>query len=136
MASTRSSVITAIFTYYPLFLTCSTTVLNIMILIIFSQSNFLKRPTIGYMRAMAVIDALMMYGWNLDQFFRLKYGFEVDALTVLSCKLATYYNYVLTQSSAWLRVWMCIDRFLTLYQVRQRRAVHLHRRVTDRKSVV
>ncbi|CAF1401879.1 unnamed protein product, partial [Rotaria sordida] len=39
-----------------------------------------------------------------DHFFRLKFGFEVDRLTVLSCKLSTYINHFLNQSSAWLRV--------------------------------
>lgn len=129
MFASRSSATITFFTYYPLFLTCMTTVLNSITLIVFYQRVFRQRPTIRYMRAMAIVDALMLYGWNLDHFFALKYGFEIDRLSVLSCKLATYFNHVLTQSSAWLRVWMCVDRFLTLHQVRQRRAVYQHRRV-------
>jgi hypothetical protein len=89
---------------------------------------FYQRPTIRYMRAIALVDMLMLYGWNLDHFFRLKFGFEVDRLTVLSCKISTYLNHFLSQSSAWLRVWMCIDRFCTLNQVRHRRTIYQHRR--------
>ena len=129
MADSRSSAMTSFFTYYPLFLTCMTTVLNSFILLVFYQKVFRQRPTIRYMRAMAIVDALMLYGWNLDHFFNLKYGFEVDRLNVLSCKLATYFNHVLIQTSAWLRVWMCVDRFLILNQVSQRRAVYQDRRV-------
>ncbi len=130
MATRRPSVGTLVFTYYPLCLTCLTTVLNILIIIVFYGKVFRQRPTIGYMRAIALVDMLMLYGWNLDHFFNLKFGFELQRLTVLSCKFLTYFNHFITQSSAWLRVWMCIDRYCTLNQVRQRRAVYQHRRVT------
>lgn len=129
MSTRRASTITTLFTYYPLCLTCVTTVLNSLILIILCQKVFRQRPTIAFMRVIACVDTLMLYGWNLDHFFRLRYGFEVDRLSVISCKLSTYSNHVLSQSSAWLRVWMCVDRFFALRQIRQRRAVHPQRRV-------
>lgn len=130
MEERRSSIETLVFTYYPLCLTCVTTVLNIITIIVFYQKVFCQRPTIRYMRATAFIDMFMLYGWNLDHFFRLKFGFELDRLSVVSCKISTYLNHVLSQSSAWLRVWMCIDRFCALNQVRQRRAIYQHRRIT------
>ncbi|CAF1512333.1 unnamed protein product [Adineta steineri] len=129
MSSHHLSVITILATYYPLCLTCVTTILNSLVIIIFYQKVFRQRPTIRYMRVIAFVDIFLVYGWNLDHFFRLKFGFEVDRLSVLSCKLSTYFNHVLSQSSAWLRVWMCADRFYALNQVRQRRAIHQHRRV-------
>jgi hypothetical protein len=129
MAARRPSIGTIVFTYYPLCLTGVTTVLNSLTIIVLYQKVFRQRATIGYMRAMALVDMLMLYGWNLDHFFLLKFGFEVDRLTVLSCKLSTYYNHFLVQSSAWLRVLMCIDRFCALNQVQQRRAIYQHRRV-------
>ncbi|CAF0829848.1 unnamed protein product [Adineta ricciae] len=129
MTTRRLSVVASLFTYYPLALTCVTTVLNILIIIILSQKVFRQRPTMRYMLVIAFVDMFLLYGWNLDHFFRLKYDFEVDRLSVLSCKLSTYINHVLSQSSAWLRVWMCVDRFCALNQIRQRRAVHQHRRV-------
>jgi hypothetical protein len=130
MATRRSSVGTLVFTYYPLCLTCLTTVLNSLIIIVFYQKVFRQRPTIRYMRAIALVDALMLYGWNLDHFFNLKFGFELDRLTILSCKLSTYLNHFLIQSSAWLRVGMCIDRYCTLNRVRQHRVIYQHHRVT------
>jgi hypothetical protein len=129
MATRRPSIGTTIFTYYPLCLTCMTTVLNSLTIIILYQKIFRQRPTIRFMRVIAFIDLVLLYGWNLDHFFRLKFGFELDRLSVFSCKISTYLNHFLSQSSAWLRVWMCFDRFWTLNQVRQRRAIHQHRRV-------
>ena len=123
------SIVRLICTYYPLGLTCLTSLLNSLTLIILSRKVFQQRPIIRYMRAIAIVDILMLYGWNLDHFFRLQFGFEMDRLTVLSCKFSTYFNHVLTQSSAWLRVWMCINRYCTLNQLRTRRTNHhQHRR--------
>jgi len=124
-----TSVSLIISTYYPLCLTCVTTILNSLTIFVLYQDVFRQRPAVRYMRAMAIVDMLMLYGWNLDHFFRLKFGFEVDRLTVATCKILIYLNHLLSHSSAWLRVWMCIDRFLTLNQVRQRRAIYQHRRV-------
>ncbi|CAF1505581.1 unnamed protein product [Rotaria magnacalcarata] len=129
MPSRRASLGTLVFTYYPLCLTCATTILNSLILIILYQKVFRQRPTILYMRAIALIDIVLLYGWNLDHFFRLKFGFEVDRLSVISCKLSTYLNHFLNQSSAWLRVCMCIDRFYSLNQIRHCRINDRHRRV-------
>ncbi|CAF2480058.1 unnamed protein product [Rotaria sp. Silwood2] len=129
MATRRSSVGTILFTYYPLCLTCMTTILNSLTLIILYQKVFRQRPTILYMRVIALIDIFILYGWNLDHFFRLKFGFEIDRLTVVSCKLSTYINHFLNQSSAWLRVWMCVDRFSALNQIRQSRTNNRYRRV-------
>lgn len=123
-----SSIVTLIFTYYPLGLTCLTTLLNSFTLFILSREVFQQRPIFHYMRAIAIIDIFILYGWNLDHFFRLQFGFEMDRLTVFSCKLFTYFNHVLTQSSAWLRVWMCINRFWTLNQLQTHRTKHQHRR--------
>lgn len=123
-------IITSILTYYPLCLTCMTTVLNSLTLIIFSRKVFHQRPIIRYMRVIALVDILMLYGWNLDHFFRFQFGFELDRLTVFSCKLSTYFNHLLPQLSAWLRVWMCIHRFWNLTQLQQHRNAHQHRRAT------
>jgi hypothetical protein len=98
-------------------------------LIIFCQKRFRQRPTIHYIRIIAFIDILILYGWNLDNFFRLKFGFELERLTVLTCKLSTYFNNVIHQSSAWLRVLMCTDRFYTLNQIQQRQTINRHRYV-------
>ena len=71
----RSSIITQILTYYPLILTVIGTILNSLILIIFSQDKFRQRP------------------------------------------IFSFYNHVVNQSSAWLRVLMCADRFYMLNRI-------------------
>lgn len=127
MIINRSSFLTQIFTYYPLCLTIISTILNSLILIIFLRKKFRQRPFSYYIRFIAFIDILILYGWNLDNFFRLKYYFELEKLTILTCKLLSYYNNVVNQSSAWLRVLMCADRFYTLNQIQQRQRIDRNR---------
>jgi len=123
----RSSLLTQIFTYYPLSLTCLSTILNSLTLIIFSRKRFRQRPTIHYIRAIALIDILILYGWNLDNFFRLKFSFDLERFTIVTCKFSAYFNNVINQSSAWLRVLMCADRFYTLNKIQQHQALDRHR---------
>lgn len=116
-----------IIAYYPLFLVIIGTIFNLLTLIILCQSTFndnKKLPTIYYMRAIAIFDILMLYGWNLDHFFLNVYGFLLQRYSIISCKILSFLNYFSAQSSAWLRVFMCIDRYIFLS--------HLHRKWFNR----
>jgi hypothetical protein len=55
METHRPSVGTIVFTYYPLYLTCLTTILNSLTIIVLYQKVFRQRPTIRYMSAIAFI---------------------------------------------------------------------------------
>lgn len=114
-------------TYYPLLLTIVNTILNGWILIILFRKKFRQRPTTHYMRAVALADLFMIYGWNLDHFFRFQFGFEVDRLNIFTCKIFLFFNNGFLQSAAWFRVWLCIDRFHTLQRISQRRTMAEHR---------
>ena len=103
--------------YYSLFLMISGTSLNILTFIIFCRAKFRKgdeRPTIHYMRAIAIVDIMMLYGWNFDHYLANIYGFYVKGLTIGSCKFIIFLNYFAPQVSAWLRVFICLDRYLSL----------------------
>lgn len=93
------------------------------------RKKFRQRPTTHYMRAIAMVDILMIYGWNLDHFLRLRFGFEIDRLTIITCKIFMYFNNSCNQAAAWFRVLMCADRLYTLNQVRQSRTMTRHRTV-------
>ena len=104
-------------TYYPLFLVIEGTILNLFTLIILSRATFRDRrqqTTIYYMRAIAIFDILMLYGWNLDHYISSVYGLLLQKHSILLCKLLSFLNYFTAQSSAWLRVFMCFDRYLWL----------------------
>ena len=103
--------------YYPLFLIIVGTVLNSIALSILCRRSFKdtkKQPTIQYMRAIAIFDVLMLYGWNLQHYLSSVYGFTLERYSIASCKIFLFLGYFTTQSTSWLRVFVCLDRYLSL----------------------
>jgi hypothetical protein len=103
--------------YYPLVLIIIGTILNLFTLIILCRTSFKntkKRPTLYYMRAIAILDILILYGWNLDHYLEGTTGIKLDTYSVISCKFFSFINYFTYQVSAWLRVFICFDRYLSL----------------------
>ncbi|CAF3158202.1 unnamed protein product [Rotaria socialis] len=103
--------------YYPLALIIFGTALNLLNFSILWRPAFRdthKRPTIHYMRTIAIFDILMLYGWNFDHFLYGAYGFTLSGYSVPFCKIFSFWNYFTCQVSAWLRVFICLDRYLSL----------------------
>jgi hypothetical protein len=104
-------------TYYPLVLIIVGTLFNFLTFAILCQATFRntkKWSTIHYMRVIAIFDILMLYGWNLDHYLTGAYGFALQTYSVPSCKFFSFLNYFAAQVSAWLRVFICLDRYLAL----------------------
>jgi hypothetical protein len=66
------------------------------------------------MRTIAIFDILMLYGWNLNHYVSAVYDFTLLQSSIPSCKLISFISYFTTQTSAWLRVFLCWDRYLSL----------------------
>jgi hypothetical protein len=104
-------------TYYPFTLVIVGTLFNFITLAIFCRPIFRdtsRRPIIHYMRTITIFDILMLYGWNLDHYLSSAHGFTLYQYTVPSCKIVSFINYFAPQVSAWLRVFICLDRYLSL----------------------
>ncbi|CAF0873059.1 unnamed protein product [Adineta ricciae] len=113
--------------YYSLFLTIIGTILNLFSFIILYRAPFRNgnnRGTLHYMRTIAIFDILMLYGWNLDHYLAQIYGLTLLRYSVLSCKVVTFVSYFTAQVSAYLRVFICIDRYFSLSRIRP---VWIHR---------
>ncbi|CAF2341275.1 unnamed protein product [Rotaria sp. Silwood2] len=110
----RAAVITA---HYSLILVFIGTSLNIITFIILCRSTFRNtktKPIIHYMRTMAIFDILMLYGWNLDHYLANIHGFTFSRQAIPLCRFFSFLNYFAAQTSAWLRVFVCLDRYLSL----------------------
>jgi hypothetical protein len=102
--------------YYPFTLIIVGTLLNLLTLIILCRPTFRdtkKQPIIHYMRAIAIFDILMLYGWNLDHYLQIVHGYILLTYSIGSCKFFGFLNYFAAQCSAWLRVFICLDRYLS-----------------------
>ncbi|CAF2645199.1 unnamed protein product [Rotaria sp. Silwood2] len=103
--------------YYSLTLIIVGTLFNIITLFILCRSKFKSaraRPTLHYMRTMAIFDILMLYGWNLDHYLKNIYQIRIVTSSLISCKIISFLSFFAPQSSAWLRVFVCLDRYLSL----------------------
>jgi len=56
----------------------------------------------------------MLYGWNFDDYLYYAHGFTLLSYSVTSCKIVAFLDYFTLQLSAWLRVFICLDRYLSL----------------------
>ena len=104
-------------TYYSLTVIIVGTLFNLLTLFILCRPIFRdtgKRPAIHYMRAIAIFDIFMLYGWNLDHYLLGAHGYTLQTYTVASCKIASFLNYFAPQVCAWVRVAICLDRYLSL----------------------
>ena len=109
--------------YYPLFLVIGGTILNVFTYFILSRipcGSRRKQATIRYMRYIAIFDILMLYGWNLDHFMANVHGFLLQKSSILLCKLLSFLNYFSAHCSAWLRVLMCFDRYMSLSRLHRK----------------
>jgi hypothetical protein len=93
--------------YYAFSLIVVGTIFNLLTFIILCQPKFRdanERPTLRYMRVVAIFDILILYGWNFDHYTLTIYGFELTRYTFTSC------NY------SWLRIFIAsIISFFTLF---------------------
>lgn len=103
--------------YYPLTLIIVGTLLNLLTFVVLCRPTFRdvkKQPIIHYMRTIAIFDIFMLYGWNLDHYLSIVHGFILLTYSIPTCKFFGFLNYFASQSSAWLRVFISLDRYLSV----------------------
>jgi hypothetical protein len=113
----ESSILLTVVAYYAFTLIIVGTALNLLTFVILCRKKFRnmkERPTLYYMRAVVIVDILMLYGWNFEHYLSIVYGFAFRNYTIVSCKLFMFLNYLTHHTSAWLRVFICLDRYLSL----------------------
>ncbi|CAF0975163.1 unnamed protein product [Rotaria sp. Silwood1] len=117
--------------YYSLILVIIGTLFNCLTFFVLCRSTFRDkkaRPIIHYMRTIAIFDILMLYGWNLDHYLVIVHEFRLVKYSIVSCKCISFISYFTSQTSAWLRVFVCFDRYLSLS--------HFHRPWMNRSKTV
>ena len=98
------------------------TIFNLFTFIVLCRASFYdtkRQPTIHYMRAIAIFDILMLYGWNFQHYLSSVYDITVSGYSLPGCKIYLFVSYFTAQSAAWLRVFVCLDRFLSLNYLRK-----------------
>ncbi|CAF1257485.1 unnamed protein product [Didymodactylos carnosus] len=100
---------------YSLLLTIFGTIGNLLSLFIFLKSKILRKySTCKFLIALAIIDTLSLYWWNLQRFYKVYFGFTYNKLSVASCRISMFMAYSTLEISSWLLVLMSLDRFLNI----------------------
>lgn len=117
------SIESKIVAYYSLTLLIVGTVFNFITFLVLCRPRFVNktRPTLHYMRAMAIFDILMLYGWNLDHYFSTVGNIKILRYSIASCRFFSFLSYFAPQTSAWLRVFVCMDRYLSVSRLHRTR---------------
>jgi hypothetical protein len=113
----ESSISVTAVAYYAFTLIIVGTAFNLLTFVVLCRKKFRnmkERPTLYYMRAVVIFDIFMLYGWNFEHYLSIVYGFAFREYTIASCKLFMFSNYLSHHTSAWLRVFICLDRYLSL----------------------
>ncbi|CAF1676102.1 unnamed protein product, partial [Rotaria magnacalcarata] len=113
---TTESTVSLMVAYYSLVLIVIGTLMNLLTCFILCQSSFRdkkSKPIIHYMRTITIFDNLMLYGWNLNHYTVTVYKLNLLEYSILSCKIISFSSYFTPQVSAWLRVFVCLDRYLS-----------------------
>ena len=108
--------------YHSLALMIIGTLLNFLTFVILCRKKFRNtraRPTLHYMRAVAIFDILMLYGWNLDHYLSSIHRIRILGQSIFSCRFFSFLSYFCPQTSAWLRVWISFDRFLSMHYLQR-----------------
>ena len=88
---------------------------NTICFIIFRfHPSFKKMPSMVFLSFVAVSDTIALFEWNLNHFTQLVYNTDISIVTLASCKIFTFVQYVTLQSSALILSIMCVDRYITV----------------------
>ncbi|CAF1363874.1 unnamed protein product [Adineta ricciae] len=107
--------------YYNLLMVILGTIFNATTFFVFCRAKFRNtaaRPVIHYMRAIAIIDFVGLYGWTFESYISTIYNISLTySYTVASCKFAWFFNFWTLQASAWLHVFVSFDRYLFMSRI-------------------
>ena len=114
-SSNESEHVNAFIAHFNLIPICLGLVGNTICFLIFRfHSSFNKMPSMMFLSFVAVTDTIALFEWNLNHFTVLVYGVDISISTLGYCKIYTFTQYVVIQSSALILSVMCIDRYVTV----------------------
>lgn len=86
---------------------------NLLNFLVFSRKKFEKLATKNIFRTIAVIDTFCLLQ-IIDKFFQYGFGFYLRKYSNLTCKVFTFLIYSFGPMSAWLLVFISIERFISI----------------------
>lgn len=92
---------------------------NILNFLVFSRKKFEKLATRNIFKTIAVIDTFCLLQ-IIDHFFKYGFGFYLRRQSNLTCKMFTFLIYSFGPMSAWLLVFISVERFISISRMSSR----------------
>ena len=106
------------FTWLPLgFIAIGIVFNTIMGLILLKNKEAKKVNCFLYLAVIALFDTLSLFTWNLDEFLRPNYNFEIENLNIHTCRIFLYIQFVSLQVGSVLRSLLCIERYYFVMKI-------------------
>lgn len=87
---------------------------SISFLVFRLHPSFKKMPTMVLLSFVAVFDTFALYGWNLNHYSTLIYGYDILFLTLAGCRFFNFLQFTSMQISALILSVVCIDRYVAV----------------------
>lgn len=101
--------------FIPLLWIAMGLVFNTICFVIFRFTpEFRKMSSMVFLSFVVIIDTFSLFNWNFKKFTIPRYGWEIEYLSIFTCKVFAFFQYYLLQASAFLLCFVSIDRFITI----------------------
>jgi hypothetical protein len=106
--------------YYPLVLIIIGTIFNLASFFVMHRRNLSKYSCMRILSILALVDAFVLYQWNLNTFFKYNLskapGYEdLEEMSLFYCRFISYFAFSLLQISSWLLSLVSFDRLMIMY---------------------
>lgn len=108
---------------YCLLLVIFGTIGNIFIICFCLRRRLRHYTTFIFILFMCITDTLSLYVWCLDHFLESFFGFTIEELSPISCRIGFFIQFFSLQSSSWLLVSSSMDRYLGV-RIKQWRSIY------------
>lgn len=91
------------------------TIGNLLTFLILLRKNVYKHSCMRYLAALCLIDTFCLYTWNFSTVYSIIFRErKIEHEGVIYCRLFSFYNYFMLQSSSWIMCAIGMDRIATV----------------------
>ena len=80
----------------------------------FSQ-EFRHNSSMVYLSFIVILDFLVLFTYNLDRYLLLNFGFQMEEINLLSCRVISFLLFFICMSLGFLYSFISVDRLITIY---------------------
>lgn len=106
--------------YYSLFLIIMGSICNLTSFMIMMRKQMRKHPCMRYLAVLSLTDAMVLYQWNMNTFYKYHLtspplNLDLEEISLFWCRWLSYMAFSCLQLSAWLLALVSFDRLMIVY---------------------